>query len=163
MSTYPVSLKAAPSVTIATIREVVPTVAQVPERCGTMFNTIAEWLLAHKLPFTIPITIYHDESYSDQDIDTECAFILTENAVPATTPPIPITFRQLQDVAEVAFTIVTDDFLNKLGGLTPAYNAIAQWIETNGYIIIGPPRELFYGTPQQGDFTAEIQFPVTKA
>jgi len=47
-------------------------------------------------------------------------------------------------------------------GLTPAYTAIAQWIEANGYRIVGYPREVYYGSPEKGDFTAEIQFPVEK-
>ncbi|NIV01263.1 MAG: hypothetical protein GWN55_08085 [Phycisphaerae bacterium] len=63
----------------------------------------------------------------------------------------------------MAVTIVVDDFYKQVDGLTPAYNALGKWIEANGYKIAGPPRELFHGSPQQGDLTAEIQFPVEKA
>jgi len=47
-------------------------------------------------------------------------------------------------------------------GLTPAYNAMAQWIEENGYKIVSVARELFYGSVERGDLTAEVQFPVEK-
>jgi effector-binding domain-containing protein len=62
-----------------------------------------------------------------------------------------------------ASTVLTDDFFKKVDGLIPAYNAIAQWIEENGYKIVGAPRELFYGSAERGDLTAEIQLPVEKA
>ena len=68
----------------------------------------------------------------------------------------------MEAIPQAATTIITDDFFNKVDGLTPAYNALGQWIEDNGYRVIGPPRELFYGTPEGGDLTAEVQFPVEK-
>ena len=49
-----------------------------------------------------------------------------------------------------------------------AYDAIAKWIDGNGYQIIGPPRELNLKLPEKlGDQNApntvnEIQFPVKK-
>jgi len=78
-------------------------------------------------------------------------------------PAEPIAVRQIEAVPCVAYTVVTDDFYQKVDGLTPAYQALAQWIEDNGYQIVGPARELFYGSPQGGDMTAEVQFPVQKA
>ena len=61
-----------------------------------------------------------------------------------------------------ASTIVNDGFYKKVDDLKPAYDAIAQWIEENGYRLIGTTRELFYGSVSNGDLTAEIQFPVEK-
>jgi effector-binding domain-containing protein len=46
-----------------------------------------------------------------------------------------------------------------------AYNAILKWIETNGYHISGPNRELNLEYERGGDeskFVTEIQFPVEK-
>jgi effector-binding domain-containing protein len=63
----------------------------------------------------------------------------------------------------MASTVVTDDFYNKVDGLTPAYSSLAGWIEHNGYRINGLPRELFYGSVKNGDLTAEVQFPVEKS
>jgi effector-binding domain-containing protein len=57
---------------------------------------------------------------------------------------------------------VTDDFYKRVDGLTPAYQALAKWIEENNYQISGPACELFYGSPESGEMTAEIQFPVQK-
>lgn len=103
---------------------------------------------------------FHDKI---QDIDTECAFIIPHLAAAQAMPAAPIAMRQMEAVPCVAYTVVTDDFYQKVDGLTPAYQALAQWIEDNGYQIVGPARELFYGSPQGGDMTAEVQFPVQKA
>jgi effector-binding domain-containing protein len=78
------------------------------------------------------------------------------------SPASPVTVRQIKAVAQMAATIVTGDFYQKVEGLTPAYQAIGRWVEEHGYRIAGAPRELYYGSPQTGDFTAEIQFPVEK-
>lgn len=163
MPTYEIILKPVNAFTVAAIRETVPTVEQMPQRCGEMFNQIASWLMAHGLPIGVPLTIYHSESYTHENIDTECAFTIPDMAsdeVP--TPPIPIVIRQMAACPQMATTVVTDDFFQKVAGLTPAYNALAQWIEAHGYHIVGAPRELYYGSPARGDFTAEIQFPVAK-
>ncbi|MBK8899914.1 MAG: MerR family transcriptional regulator [Anaerolineaceae bacterium] len=164
MTAYEVTLKSVNTHTVAAIREVVRDVEQVPERCNTLFSTIAQWMAANKVPFGTPVTTYYNESYTHQNIDLECAFILPDPAAAAKAapPPAPIELRQIEAVPNMAVTIVTDDFHNKVEGLTPAYNALGKWIEANNYKIAGPPRELFHGSPQNGDLTAEIQFPVEK-
>lgn len=164
MTVFDVTLKSAEALTIASIREVVPTAEQVPERCNALFDTIAQWMVTNHLPFGAAMTTYYNESYTRENVDLECAFIIPDGAAAqqATATP-PIIVRELAPVPEMAITIATNDFHNQVGGLTPAYNALGQWIEANGYEIVGPPRELFHGSPEKGDLTAEIQFPVTKA
>ena len=109
------------------------------------------------------MSIYYNEGFVREDIDAECSFILPgADTGREITPDAPIRVRQLDPVPLMASTIATEDFYKKPGGLLPAYNALAQWIEDNGYRIAGPPRELFYGSAQQGDLTAEVQFPVEK-
>lgn len=165
MTAYEVTLKPLDTHTVAGIREVVPDVEQVPARCNALFDTIAQWMAANQIPFGPPVTTYYNESYTRQDVDLECAFILPDPAAAAKAgpPQAPIEVRQIEAVPNVAVTIVTDDFYKKVEGLTPAYNALGKWIEANNYKIAGPPRELFHGSPDSGDLTAEIQFPVEKA
>lgn len=164
MPVYEVTLKPVDQHTIAAIRENVPTIEQMPERCSEMFDTIAKWMSANNLPFGPSLTIYHNETYARENIDTECAFVIPNSGAARTAKPSGrVQVREAKAVPLAASTIVTDDFYKKVDGLTPAYNAIAHWIEENGYKIIGPPRELFHGSVVQGDLTAEIQFPVEKA
>ena len=164
MPAYEVILKPVEKLTIAAIRETVPAIEQMPQRCSQMFDTIARWLRANNLPIGPSMTIYYNEGFTRENIDTECSFIIPDaTAAKTATPTEPIEVRQMDSVPEVASTVVTDGFYKKVDGLTPAYNAIARWIEENGYQITGNPRELFYGSAENGDLIAEIQFPVEKA
>lgn len=161
---YEVTLKSVEALTVAAIREIVPTIEQVPQRWNEMFNTIAEWMKAAELPLGPPMSVYHNEGYTLENIDTECAFIIPDTEVDKVAKPIsPIVIRQMEAVPHAASTVVADDFLQQEDGLRPAYRAIIQWIENHDYHIAGAPRELYYGAPERGDFTAEIQFPVEKA
>ena len=163
MPAYEVTLKPVDKLTIAAIREVVPAIEQMPQRCSEMFDTIARWMQANNLPFGPSLSIYYNEGFTREDIDTECAFIIPDpGAAKTARPEAPIEVRQIEAVPLVASTIATDRFYKKAGGLLPAYNALAQWIEENGYQIAGPPRELFYGSAERGDLTAEVQYPVEK-
>jgi DNA-binding transcriptional MerR regulator len=163
MPEYEVALKPVEKLTIAAIREVVPTLEQMPQRCSEMFDAIERWLRENNMPFGPSMSIYYNEGFTRESIDTECSFILMDpGTVNSRRPNAPIEVRQLDSTPLVASTIATSDFYKKPGGLLPAYNALAQWIEENGYRIAGPPRELFYGTAEKGDLTAEVQFPVEK-
>ena len=163
MPAYEVTLKPVVKHTIAAIREIVPTIEQMPEHCSEMFDTIAQWMNTNHLPFGPSLTIYHNETYSRENTDTECAFIIPDAATAKSARPDErIKVRQMESLPLAASTIVTDGFYKKVDGLKAAYDAIAQWIEDNGYRLVGNTRELFYGSVANGDLTAEIQFPVEK-
>lgn len=163
MPEYEVTLKPVEALTIAAIRETVPTLEQMPQRCSDMFDTIERWARANHLPLGPSMSIYYNEGFVRENIDTECSSILSNASDASRVAPVaPIKLRQLEPVPLMASTIATDDFYKKPGGLLPAYTALAQWIEDNGYQIAGPPRELFYGSADKGDLTAEVQFPVEK-
>jgi effector-binding domain-containing protein len=160
---YDVLLKSIDPLTVAAIRETVPTTEQVSQRWGEMFNTIAGWMVANRLPFGPPMTIYHNEGYTRENIDTECAFIMPGVEIDKLArPDRPIVVRQMEAIPHMATTIVTEDYLQKDDTFKPAYNAIGRWIAGHGYCIVGAPRELYLGDPKKGDFTTEIQFPVEK-
>src|SRR5262245_31841495 len=147
MPAYEVTLKPVEKHIIAAIRETVPTIEQMPERCSEMFDTIAKWMNTNRLPFGPSLTIYHNETYTRENIDTECAFIIPDAAAAkAAKPDKRVKVRRMEALPLAACTIVTDSFYKKVDGLKPAYDAIAQWIEENGYHLVGNTRELFYGS-----------------
>ena len=163
MPDYEVTLKPVDALTVVAIHETVPSLEQMPQRCSEMFDAIERWVRANNLPLGPSMSIYYNEGFVRENIDTECSFIISDASAARRVSPIaPIQVRQLEPVPLMASTITTDDFYKKQGGLLPAYNALAQWIEDNGYQIAGPPRELFYGSAEKGDLTAEVQFPVEK-
>ena len=69
--------------------------------------------------------------------------------------------RQMEALSSVATTVVTN-FPLQVRALETAYTAVGQWVANNGYHLTAAPRELYYGSPEAGDFTVEIQFPVVK-
>ncbi|HSL31927.1 MAG TPA: MerR family transcriptional regulator [Anaerolineales bacterium] len=163
MPEYEVTLKPVERLTIAAIRETVPAVEDMPERCSQMFDTIERWMRANRLPLGPSMSIYYNEGFTRENIDTECSFIIPDSdAASAVTPEPPVAVRKLDPVPLMASTMATEGFYKKPGGLLPAYQALAQWIEDNGYQITGPPRELFYGSAERGDLTAEVQYPVER-
>ncbi|KAA3662376.1 MAG: MerR family transcriptional regulator, partial [Chloroflexi bacterium] len=138
MPAFDVTLKSVDAFTVAAIRETVPTIEQIPQRWGEMFMTIARWIKANGYHSGPAITFYHNESYTRQHIDTECAFVIrTPKIDKVPQPESPIIVRQLEAVAQMATTVVAD---YRIEGLEPAYNAIGQWIGDHGYCIAGPPR-----------------------
>jgi DNA-binding transcriptional MerR regulator len=160
MPAYEVTLKSVDALTVAAIRETVPTIEQMAQRWGEMFNTIGGWMIANDLPFGFAMTIYHNEGYTRENVDTECAFVIRDTEIDKVAKPVsPIVVRSMEAIPHVATTIVADW---RVEGLEPAYNALGRWIEDQGCCIIGAPREVYYGSPKQGDYTAEIQFPVEK-
>ena len=160
MPVYEVTLKSVDALTVAAIRETVPTFAQVSQRWGDMFQTIASWMTANGLPFGLPMTIYHNEGYTRENIDTECAIIIHGTEIDKVDKPLsPIVVRQTEAIPHMATTIVADE---KVESHQRAYHTIGHWIEDHGYCIVGAPRELYYGSPENGDYAAEIQFPVEK-
>ncbi|HSJ58046.1 MAG TPA: hypothetical protein VLC95_12740 [Anaerolineae bacterium] len=58
MSRFELTVKSVDAATVAAIREIVPIVEQMPERYSTLFDTIARWMVAHKLPFGSAMTTY---------------------------------------------------------------------------------------------------------
>lgn len=163
MPDYEVALKPVYALTVVAIRETVPTLEQMPQRCSEMFDAIERWVRDNYLPLGPSMSIYYNEGFVRENIDTECSFIIPDaSAFTSVAPAAPIQITQLEPVPLMASTVATDGFYKKPGGLLPAYNALAQWIEDNGYQIAGPPRELFYGSVEKGDLTAEVQFPVEK-
>jgi len=86
MPAYEVTLKPVERHTIAAIREVVPVIRQMPERCSQMFDTIEKWLRDHRLPIGPSLTIYYNEGFTDENIDH---FILIGNPVLAGSHAMP--------------------------------------------------------------------------
>jgi hypothetical protein len=108
MPVYEVTVKSIETLTIASIRETVPTIEQVPQRCGEMFNSISHWMEGNNLPLGPTMTIYHNESYTRENVDSECAIIIPDTeALKFAKPGDRIVVRQLESIPCAAATIVS--------------------------------------------------------
>jgi effector-binding domain-containing protein len=156
MPTYDVVVKKVEAQLMASVRDVVPT----PPDQGRLWGELGAYLGQHKATPVGPCwTIYHDPEYKERDWDVEVCEPLGA--------PIPGTERvRIRELpgAEMACTVHHGPFVT----ISEAYGALMQWVQDNGYRIIGPCREVYLQPNENGSQTdpntvTEIQFPVEKA
>lgn len=157
MSEYEVILKAVEPIEVAGVRDFAPDQAHISETFGRMYGMVMAEVTRQHAAFAGPsIALYHDEGFPETHIDIE------------TTQPIRGTFHEANGVkgytlpaANLACTIHRGSFQN----LGSAYEAIMKWIESGGYHIVGPSREVYLQFDPNADpntWVTEIQFPVEK-
>lgn len=117
-----------------------------------------------------PMTVYHDQEYREKEIDAEV--ILPLKFAIAGTDQMHVL--ALPAIRTAACVVHTGNYLN----IYQAYNALLEWIEANGYRIVGPVREVYlrytadglgfdlpptYLAKDSNSFVTELQLPVEKA
>lgn len=158
--TFDITLKTSDGWTVVAMRETIATAKEVPQHWQRMFSTIAAYASSHHLATGPAMTFYHNDSFVSANIDTECALVLRRTPTDDVPKPTsPMFIRQVAAESQLATTFVAD---YRVEGLEPAYRMLGQWIGGHGFHISGAPRELYHGSPAEGDFSAEIQIPVTK-
>jgi effector-binding domain-containing protein len=170
MPDYDVVLKKVDPQKVVAIRDIAPTYSDQ----GPLWKELSVYLAQHGTRAAGPsLTIYYDTEYRERDVDVETA-----------TPigaPLPgterIKVRELPGVETMACVIHQGSY-DTLG---QAYSALLTWIETNGYRIVGPNREVYLRCPDNdyddpvaygydnyvaddpAEYVTEVQFPVEKA
>jgi len=139
---------------VASIRRVIPGYDKVI----TLFDELIDYLSPYDVIQWRAITIWHDESYREHDVDAEAAITL-KTLVPETA-----TVKVYDLPGGSMASTVHNGAYNKL---YQAQNAINAWIEANGYRISGPGRSLYHYAqePLRDDdetYVTEIQLPVEK-
>jgi effector-binding domain-containing protein len=157
MSKYDVVIKKFESVKVASIRAVVPT----PPDQRSLWDELMRSLDKQKARMIgIPMAIYHNPEFKERDWDIEVVMpvsgeVASEGRLKVYTMPA---------VENLACVVHTGSFAT----IGEAYDALAKWIEVNGFQIVGPGRELNLRLPEpvgnqnDPDTVNEIQFPVQK-
>jgi effector-binding domain-containing protein len=156
MPDYDVVIKQIEPQLVASVRDTLPNYPGV----GRLFDEVYGYLARSGVNGSgeIGVAIWHDEGYRTSDIDGEAAVSLKQ--------PIPESERV--KVYELpAATMASVVHKGAYNRLSQAYEALARWIEANGYRITGPNREVYLYCTQpvrQDDdsYVTEIQFPVEK-
>lgn len=114
-----------------------------------------------------PLTLYHDEAYSDDVRDVEVV-VPVEHSI---EPSDEVQVRRLSGAPLMACVVHTGDYRT----LDDAATLLLQWIDGNGFTIAGPLRELYvrFGADNNGytlpntvlaetvaQFVTELQLPV---
>ena len=163
LSTYDVILKQVEPLLVAFVRTILPSHNAV----GALFSECYEALGSRAREALGPnhvqdgqtLVLWYDNEFKERDVDGAAAFMLRCR--------VPDSGRmQVQELpaATMAATIHHGSY-NTIG---EAHEAVLKWIETNGYRIVGPDREIYlYNTqPISRDdesYVTEIQYPAEKA
>ncbi len=161
MPNYEVVVKKVEPQRVASAREIVPTAGEMPGRCGALFQDVYAWAGAQGLrPSAVCMSIYYNPEYVERDIDVEVAALVTApGGATQARKEGHVGQRLLEGVETMASTI----HYGTLDNILEAYAAIGSWIQSNGYRIAGPCREIYLQDPHGPAPVTEIQFPVERA
>ena len=156
MSTQEVVLKKVPAMTVASVRDVVPTYADMGQQYEEIFTHLGQHMANPAGP---PLALYYDKEYRERDIDVESAV-----PVPGSVPSGDrVKVRELPAVEQMVCLVHKGSY-DTMG---EAYSRLLGWIEANDYRISGPNREVYVKGPgpdhEPSDYVTELQFPVEKA
>jgi len=157
MSRYDIVIKKIEAMKVASVRGIVPT----PPDQRSLWDELTGYLQQTDARMIgPPMAIYHDPDFKERDWDIEVVMPLSEQ-LPASGR---VSVYDLPGAEKMACVVHTGPFATIL----EAYDALAKWIDQNGYQIVGPGRELNLRLPERlgdqndPDTVNEIQFPVEK-
>ena len=157
MSTYDVVIKKVAPLRIASIRDVVANYGAQSE----LWGELGAYLAQHNVKAVAPcLTIDHNDSYKERDVDLEVCEVIDAALSPAALPTTDrVKVRELPTVEQMACTVHHGPFPQ----LSQGYQALGQWAEANGYRFVGPSREVYLQVSADESMNvAEIQIPVER-
>lgn len=160
-SPYEIVVKSLAPQTIASLRQIVPHVAEMGYYCQVMYAELYALLEQFRIPSLEPeLTLYHNEEYQETNLDVEVAL-----------PVAPMTQSSderliVRDLpgAELAAALIYEGPLMEM---PPAVLALLAYIGTHRHIIVGPLRELHHSGPVHRNgqpvpsAVVELQIPIT--
>ena len=165
MPGYDVVLKSFPTQRILTVREVLPYISGF---YGLMYEmSLLLPRMVHPDSINHMIAFIHDDGWEDQEVDAEVGYILNDAAEHSIvtvdgldTDGYDVQIRTLPAVETMATAIRVGP--GELG--SACYHALAQWIEENGYQVVGPGWEVFlqFQRGRKKEMVAEIQLPIKR-
>lgn len=157
-----VLLKQVEPLTIAGAREVVPSPAQMRERCMALNDEVCELIKTSGLKTDgVSFALYYS---GGETIDVEMAYVVDVEQ-PATLPkPSGKASVHVLPAAQVAYVVYQGSY-DDFGAVGQLHGALHKWIDENGYQLSGPSREWYLRPPSgpndpQG--VMEIQYVVEK-
>jgi effector-binding domain-containing protein len=153
MPDYDVIIKNVEPQLVASLRDTLPSYQHV----GQLFEELYTYLQRCGAD-GLGVAIWHDEGYKASDIDGEAVAYLKD--------PVPEGGRiKVYELPAMQMACVVHH--GPYNSFDKAYHAALKWIESNGYKVVGPNREVYlYNTnPVRQDdpsYVTEVQFPVTK-
>ena len=152
---YEVSLKQIPPMNVVSIRANT-SMESMAEDMGERYGELWAYLQEVGGSCTGVSAVYHDQEFDPENIDVECCFSV-EEALPERGRIV----SRLLEGGPMASTTHKGPY-DELGA---AYEAVAKWIEENGYAYAGPMRDIYLNDPEEvspEELLTETLFPVSK-
>lgn len=156
MPAYDVVIKNTPVMRVVSRRVTVPTNDQVPQYLDAAYREVYSYIHEQNAKQTGPhFTLWHSPSdvYENEDV---------EALVPVDRPLKGTDRVKVYELpaTQVAAAVHQGSF----GDFTQGHAAILEWIDANGYQIVGPYREIYikHDRNELSDSTTEVQFEVEK-
>ena len=164
-SPYEIVAKSAPAQTIASIRQVSPSLSEMDYHCQALYQQLYQGLKRHHIqPLQPEIALYHNDEYSEVDIDVEMSVVVDPDYLNHPVIDDKIMFRELPAHDLIAALIYEGPF----NEVTTAVLALLSWVGTHQYVSGSPLRELHLSGPAhvdgklQKEPVLELQLPVYK-
>jgi DNA-binding transcriptional MerR regulator len=155
MPKYDVVVKTTPTMLVASWRMIIPTNDQVPHYLGPAYKEVYNYIRKQGARDTGPcIALWHSPADVYENEDTE-AIVPIDRSLKGTEN---IKVYELLST-QVAAVVHQGNFAD----FTQGHAALLEWIDANGYQIVGPYREIYIKCKDMSDSTTEIQFPVAKS
>ena len=155
MPEYQIVVKNVESQLFASIRAIMPTYGHV----GQLYEELFKYIFSNGgRPAGPTHFMSHDGEFKEKDVDIEAGIPIAA----AMSGSDRVKVYELPGI-EAATTIYRGPY----EGIGEAYQALMSWIESNGYQVTGPDRELYLVSPgdtqDPSKYVTEIQFPIQKA
>jgi DNA-binding transcriptional MerR regulator len=157
MPNYDVLVKTVPAMLVASCRVTIPTNDQVPAYLGPAYRRVYDYLRKQGVKDNgLCLTLWHSPAAVYENEDAE-AVVEIDRPLPGTDQ---VKVYELPST-HVAAVVHHGDFKE----FTQGHAALLEWIDANGYRIVGPYREIYikHEKDNLADTITEIQFPVEKA
>ena len=159
MSNYEVILKSVESQLVAATLGVIPNYQDCEPIFDRLFDRTYSYAFSQGLKKVgSGIAIYHETKLRDQNIPVEVAAPIFQKI----SSNEQTWVYELPAVESMACVVHQGSF----SSLGQAYNTLLEWVEKNGYQIVGSTREIYLQYERGGDssqYVTEIQIPVGKS
>lgn len=152
-----VTIKTLPEVIVASFRTIIRNYDELFQVAPAM----GEKMKKHGAECRVPaycFNVYHDKEYKETDIDVEICEAVTKKHADADG----LVYKKIGEVKNAVCFYHKGPYET----LGKSYAVVFKWIEDNGYVIAGNPRESFidgcWNKENPEEWLTEIQVPVTK-
>ena len=160
---YEVVVKSLEPLPVASIRLIAPTVQEVGYYCNTLYGQLYRRLHEHGIePMAPEVTFYHNDEYTDANIDMEVATAIEGSALEGAPVDDAVHFRAVPGCDLAAALIFEGSFEEVVAPI----QSLLRWIGLHKHVPAAPLRELHLSGPAHADDgeravnVIELQVPI---